>query len=237
MIDIVLLDENYDMLIKIFNILRKYDAFRVKSIYADLKSLKNYLISEKVDILIINYTNNDSIIRTLKQIKSKCPDIKIIAILEKAADLDILINKKIFLDEFIINKFDEDVFIQKLKNVSKICKIKQDLVNIKIEKILKKFKFNKTSRGYYYIVDCLNYCINNNYEYVTKFYEVCNSVASINNNCSADQLNWNMTKSIKSMSRLTDTEVLEKYFPFNPSLTTKSFINEILGIYYTIYRE
>ena len=237
MLDIVILDENYDLLIRIYNILKKYDSFKVQSIYADSKSTKEYLLNEKVDILIINYNNSLNQFKLIKQIREKGLDIKIMLVIESAADLDKLINNNIYVDDFIIKRFEEKQLIDKLQKISKDFRRKEDIINIRVEKILRKFNFNKTSRGYYYIVDCLNYCINNEYDYIKKIYEICDSVSAINKSCTRDQIIWDMTKTIKSMTRLTDTEILKKYFPFNPTLTTKSFLNEILGIYYTIYRK
>lgn len=98
---------------------------------------------------------------------------------------------------------------------------------IKIKKTLELFEFNKSSKGYNLLIDCLNEIINNpnglkNIEGV-----VYKNVAARNNFESIVQIKWCIAKAITSMIRFTDTKILNKYFTSSASISPKYFMRTI----------
>ena len=72
------------------------------------------------------------------------------------------------------------------------------------------------------------------YRNVYKIKDLYKEVSLNNNTISELNMSWNISKSIQTMSKLTDNRILEKYFHSNPLPTPKIFINQILDMYYKL---
>ena len=72
------------------------------------------------------------------------------------------------------------------------------------------------------------------YRNVYKIKDLYKEVSLNNNTISELNMSWNISKSIQTMSKLTDNRILEKYFHSNTLPTPKIFINQILDMYYKL---
>ena len=104
--------------------------------------------------------------------------------------------------------------------------------NRRVTKIINYFCFNKSNLGYSYILQCINYCVSNNIHCINRVNDIYKSIAYKENIDNPKQIKWNVDKAIKVMYRLTETDKLEKVFPYGECITPKLFFNEILDIYY-----
>lgn len=147
--------------------------------------------------------------------------------------LEVLKNRLNFYHIFV-KPFKSEELINTLKNIVLILESRKQ--SNKLTTLLNNFYFNKSSLGYIYLSDCLNFCINKKINYVSKIREIYKNIEIKNNNeVSLSQIEWNISKSIRTMKNLTSKEILNKYFPYNPSPSPKEFINGILYIYYNLY--
>lgn len=147
--------------------------------------------------------------------------------------LEVLKNKLNFYHVFV-KPFKAEELINTLRNIVLILESSKQ--SNKLTTLLNNFYFNKSSLGYVYLSDCLNFCIKQKITYVSKIREIYKNIEIKNNNeVSLSQIEWNISKSIRTMKNLTSKEILNKYFPYNPSPSPKEFINGILYIYYNLY--
>lgn len=101
---------------------------------------------------------------------------------------------------------------------------------IRIKNALKIFDFNKASKGYNFLIECLNEIINNpeGLENIEKIvYKKIADKHGINN---INQIKWCISITTKSMVRFTDTKILNYYFGNSDNITPKSFIATIYDI-------
>ncbi len=96
--------------------------------------------------------------------------------------------------------------------------------------ILSKFDFNVRSVGYSYLVDCIKICLKetkylnnlekNLYPYIAKRHHVSNPL----------KIKWSIEKTLNSMYRYTNTEVLQIYFPNMQKIPPKFFIKKVVSL-------
>lgn len=103
----------------------------------------------------------------------------------------------------------------------------------KIIKFLDKFSFNKSTKGYYYILECLNLCIEEDKKLIINMGNLYEKVSNIDKKHRAMSICWNISKAVQSMNKLTNENVMKRYFPYNLTPSPKIFLNEILQIYYS----
>ena len=99
----------------------------------------------------------------------------------------------------------------------------------KIQDLLSSFNFNRTSKGYTYIYKCIIKSIENE----NLLYNIQNSLYSEiakETNETICHIKWSIQKSINVMIKNTNSDVLDKYFPYCPKITSKVFIKEIIRI-------
>lgn len=99
-----------------------------------------------------------------------------------------------------------------------------------IIKVLNEFNFNKSSKGYTYIIDCLNFVINNNYKYMPKMNYVYKNIDSDN----SIKIKWDIDKSILSMYQITDIDIIKRIFLKDKKPSIKVFLDAILAEYYKL---
>ena len=92
---------------------------------------------------------------------------------------------------------------------------------------LNMFNFNKTSNGYKYLVECLEYCYNEPLLLKNMEKELFGKVADENNLNNTNIVKWSIHKAIVSMERYTDSNIILKYFPYTKNPTSKVFISRI----------
>lgn len=101
---------------------------------------------------------------------------------------------------------------------------------IKLQDILSEFAFNRTSRGFHYLVECLNEIIRNPIYLRNIEKSVYTIIAHKYNYNNINKIKWCIEKTLKSMVRFTDDKVLKKYFSHNSNITPKYFMIHIYNI-------
>ena len=143
---------------------------------------------------------------------------------------DFKVIKKIYIKPFnfkalnieLINIYEENA-VQEIKK--------------SIEYELSCFNFNKNSKGYKYLIDCVDFCfyepqLLNNME--NKLFFKVSQKNNIKNN---KEIKWSIQKTLTSMERYTDTATILKYFPYTKNPTLKTFISEISEIIIKKYKK
>lgn len=133
---------------------------------------------------------------------------------------DFSIIRQIYIKPFEFEKLNEDIQSIILEEYSYNLKN-----NIKYE--LNMFNFNKTSNGYKYLVECLEYCYNEPLLLKNMEKELFGKVADENNLNNTNIVKWSIHKAIVSMERYTDSNIILKYFPYTKNPTSKVFILRI----------
>lgn len=239
MLKVLIVDDNYEYLEYLFNELGDNISNKLKivKICNDGEKALNYIMTEKIDIILLDL-NIPKIngIEILEKIKANEIKTDVIVITGEPSFLIEMINKNLPVRKSLLKPFD----ISNLTDIlEEIVKERLENPKIKIEKldsILNNFCFNKSNLGYSYILDCLNICIEQNYTFIPKMNILYQNILSNKkyNKISTSIINWNISKSIQSMNKLTDPKILEKYFPYNATPSPKIFLNEILKCYYNL---
>ena len=95
-----------------------------------------------------------------------------------------------------------------------------------IKENMNNFCFNKSSTGYFYIIQCIKECVYNKKilsPLETNLYQI---ISKRNNLKSNLHVKWAIDKSINSMNKYTDTSTLYKYFSID-KVTSKTFISTL----------
>lgn len=111
-------------------------------------------------------------------------------------------------------------------------KIEDELIRMK--EVLEEFEFNKTSKGYSFLIECLSEIVNNPKSLRNIEKNVYKNVAERHNFDSINQIKWCISKTIKSMARYTDKKTLNKYFSNSRDISPKYFM---ITIYEMINKE
>ena len=232
MLDVVILEKNYEKFIQIFNQMEKYTKYKVQGVFKDETSLIKYLDTQRCDILILDIRDKriDGI-NILEIIKEKRIMAKILLLCNDTDYVLKLINNNLHVDEIVLPPHDMDVFVEKLDIISRDLKRDDRVIVNRLEDILKKFDFSKSSSGYYYIIECLKYSVLEKYEYISSISELYGKIASLHRLKSPDRIEWNIAKSIDTMNSLTSKEVMFELFLYEEYPSPKVFLNEVLNVY------
>lgn len=123
------------------------------------------------------------------------------------------------IDYYSLNKTLDSIINE--KNIDKF--------NTQINNILSNFDFNIKSKGYKYLVEAIKACLHS--PYLIKNLEkglypyIANKFAEANH----FKIKWAIEKSINSMHRYTNKEILEKFFPNSKKLSPRFFIETIIS--------
>lgn len=125
--------------------------------------------------------------------------------------------KQIYIKPFDLKKLCNDI--------QYLCtEIEDEDISDLINYELSKFKFNKGSVAYKYLIDTIKF----SYQYPDKIRnmekELFPLVAKNNNIESAIQIKWALQKLISSMSRYTNKETLKEYFSYDLKPSVKTFV-------------
>lgn len=235
MLKVLLVDDNYDYLESLFNNLgdNLNNKIKIVKICNDGEKALKYITNQELDIVLLDL-NIPKIngIEILEKIKENNIKTEVIVITGETKFLIEVINKNLPVRKILLKPFKIDNLIEILDKI-----IDEQLGNPKenIEKlisILDNFNINKSTLGFKYILECLKICIEQKYTFIPHMKTLYNQISD--KNTSESVINWNISKTIQSMNKLTDRSILEKFFPYNVSPSPKIFLNKILAIYYNL---
>lgn len=143
-----------------------------------------------------------------------------------------LINKtNILKNDFIKYVFVKPFALEDLSNIIDRLSIDyQNYIKNEVKSVLKNFDFNICSKSYESLVCCIEKSVENPallsniekllYEEVAKIMKLENKYKMI----------WGIQKLIKSMNRYTNSNIINKFFPYNENPSPKVFIKTISDI-------
>lgn len=234
MLNILLADNDYTYIENIFNkiSLKLKENFDIIGICSSGDKVLEYILNTKIDIIILEL-NLPKVggIDILKELKKRNINIPTI-ILSKNSDLVFkVIKENINYYKILPKPFDIENLIEILKKISNNS-IKNESKK-RIISLLNNFNFNKSSVGYTYLIDILNFCIENEIKYINNLKNIYQKLElKYNKNLSYKKIEWNIEKSIRTMNNYTDPLILNKYFSYTNFPSSKVFINGLLYIYY-----
>lgn len=231
MINVLIADDNKDLDISIFNIIKSQNLKNINVIGIATNGLETYQKIKKLkpDIILLDIhlpiMNGFEIINKLLEEKIFLP--KIILITAFPDSINKLQNIQ-FISGIIVKPIDYTKLCDYLINLN--CEISDDILQTKIIDVLNKFDFNKNSFGYLYIIDSIKYCIKrpyciNNlekdlYPHIAKMHQIPNYL----------KVKWTIDKSLNSMFRYTKTDILKQYFSDTKKVSSKFFIRKIIDL-------
>lgn len=166
---VLIVDNDAKYLEILFNNL--YKELEIIKICTDGQEALKYILSENIDILLLELNipkiNGVEILRKIEKNNIKCNVIIMSENLNLI--LEVLKNKLNFYHVFV-KPFKAEELINTLKNIVLILESSKQSNKLTI--LLNNFYFNKSSLGYVYLSDCLNFCIKQKITYVSKIREI-----------------------------------------------------------------
>ena len=163
--------------------------------------------------------------------------------LEKVNDLSsnviIVSGEKEFINKIPLESYKliKRIFCKPVELENVYDNIKYILLNkgkeediIKVQEILETFNFNKSSKGYKFLIECFNEIISQPEGLSSIEKVVYKKVAHKHGFNKIDPIKWCIFKTIKSMIRFTDNKILNRYFGSSDNITPKSFMFTIYNI-------
>lgn len=239
MLNILLIDNDLNTIINTFDIFSNFSTldYKIKNICQYEEELVTYVKDFAYDLIIINLNMNKiNPYMLLNTLKERNLLHKTIAFSELSQSETLHLMYQYYK---VFNVFSLPIDLNRLKkSIEKICiNAKDKNEKTEITEILELFRFNKTSEGYKYIIDCLNICIRNDYKKLPKLSIIFEEIIKERNLDleTASHVEWNIQKSVQTMRQYTSPFIMDKYFPFLPS--PKLFLNTILAMYYEQNKE
>ena len=239
MLNVLIVDDNYEYLEKAFNEINdKFDdSIKISKICNDGEKALEFIMKENIDIILLdlNLPKIDGI-QILEKIKKNRISSKVIVISGEPNLIIDIINKNLEVEHILLKPFKMVDLIDRINKIISVNKENKELENNKIEKIdklLSNFNFNKCNVGYLYIKDCLNLCVEKKLNFIPQMNSLYKEVSKLYDNIDYANVAWNISKAIQTMNQLTQKEVLNRYFPYNIAPSPKIFLNEMLHIYNT----
>lgn len=238
MLKILIAEDNYEYLENLFNNINDNitKGIKIVQICNDGEKALNYIMNKEIDVILLDLNipkvNGIEILEKMKEnnIKSK------IIIISGETNLIVeIISRKLSVNQILVKPFHLEELINSLNDIiSDLFEGEDDIKNNgnKVLELLNEFNFNKSNIGYTYIIDCLQYCIKRKYTFIPHIKDLYRDVAKQYNKISYTNVSWNISKSIQMMNRLTEKNILNKFFPYNNTPSPKTFLNEILNMYY-----
>ncbi len=235
MLKILIIEDDLEFVKNIFNYikLKNEKDYVITNIITNGEEAYTYLMEHMPDVIILDLQlpklNGEELLLKLSENKN-LP--KIIVSTGDASMLHRILKLNINIESVFVKPYNYDRIFEKLeeiKNEHKIIKID----NLVVDE-LSNFYFNKSSQGYFYIIDCIRECILQD-KLVTPFETNLYSIIAAKNKVKSKlHIKWAIDKSINAINKYTNHETLYKYFSDN-KVTSKIFINEIFQrVYYKI---
>lgn len=230
MLNVLIADDNTSIGINILNFIREnhLDNVRIQGIalngfeaYQKIKILKPDIVLLDIQMPILN---GFEIINKLITDNFKIPKIILITAFP---ELISNFNKNNLISGILIKPFDFNKLNQYLFEFNN--EEKSNLLNKKIMNVFSKFDFNTNSLGYTYLLDCVKSSIEHpellkNFD--KKLYPY---ISKMHSNSNPYKIKWNVEKSINSMFRYTNTNILNEFFS-NKKPSPVVFINQMVKI-------
>ena len=208
------------------------DNAKITKICTDGESALTYIQNMDVDIVILdlNIPKIDGI-TILEKIKQKNMNTKVIVISGESDRVLEIIKKNINVNQILIKPFQLNKLIDSINDIALDLHAIED--KNKVLNLISEFNFNKSNIGYKYILDCLELCIKREYKSISCMKNLYMDISKRYNGVSIQNISWNIYKCIQVMNKLTSDTTMKKYFMYDSKPSPKSFINEILNLYYT----
>lgn len=134
--------------------------------------------------------------------------------------------------EFIKGVFYKPVSLSKIHHsIEQILTEKVNNKDItKLKKLLEKFDFNKNSKGYNYLVECMIEFLNSPNKSINLEKTIYSLIAKRHKVKDTNQIKWCISKALKSMVRFTDKKILSEYFLYCANITPKYFMRTVYDI-------
>lgn len=117
------------------------------------------------------------------------------------------------------------------ESIKNIILKKKNIDNIeKMQKVLNNFSFNKTSKGYRYLVECIEEITEHPTEIKNIKKTVYPIIAKRHNIENKNKVKWCVVKTLKSMIRYTDKKILAKFFASVDEITPKNFMIQLNNV-------
>jgi len=229
LISLLIADDNKDFDINLFNSIKKLNN-KINIIGISVDGLDTYekIKSLKPDVILLDVKmpllNGFQVIEKLISEKIDTPKIILIT-----AHYELLSSYKCLNSIYgiLLKPINYDNLINYLNSI--ISEINDDKINDKIINFLSSFDFNVKSKGYKYLVECIKVCtiypnLISNFE--KKLYPY---ISNNFKNANPSQIKWAIEKSINSMYRYTDKNVLEKFFQNSNKISPRYFIETIIS--------
>lgn len=229
MVSLLIADDNKDFDINLFNSIKKHNS-KINIVGISINGLDTYekIKLLKPDIVLLDikmpFLDGFQVIGKLVTEKIKIPKIILIT-----ADHEVLssFNSSNLIYGILLKPINYNSLTRTLNSI--INEKHTDKFNDEIIDILSDFDFNTKSKGYKYLVECIKTCLTspfliNNLE--KKLYPY---IASQFIDTNPSKIKWNIEKSINSMYRYTNKEILERFFPNSKKLSPKYFIETIIS--------
>lgn len=224
MISLLIADDNKDFDINLFNSIKKLNN-KINIIGISVDGLDTYekIKSLKPDVILLDVKmpllNGFQVIEKLISEKIDMPKIILIT-----AHYELLSSYKCLNSIYgiLLKPINYDNLINYLNSI--ISEINDKIINF-----LSSFDFNVKSKGYKYLVECIKVCtiypnLISNFE--KKLYPY---ISNNFKNANPSQIKWAIEKSINSMYRYTDKNVLEKFFQNSNKISPRYFIETIIS--------
>lgn len=230
---ILIADDNYEFSISLLNQLNQLEIDKTISIATDGKKVLNDIINNNIDLILLDLDlPNLTGLEILKILKEKKISIDVIVISGEQNMIIEIIKNNIDIKAYFMKPFNVDDLINKIYYLNdrneKNCSNYKNIIN----SILDQFNFNKCSSGYNYIIDCILLCINNNYEILPRNKIIYSEISKKYNMSNYFNVEWNITKCIKSMIKVTDSKIIADFFKYDFNPSTRTFLSTILDITY-----
>lgn len=234
MLNILIVDDNYNYLESLFNELniQLSQKLRIIAICNDGEKALNYIMNNRIDIILLDLNipklNGIEILEKMQKNNIKN------YVIAMSGDSDFiveLIKKNLKGYKTFVKPFKLENLISILNEI--VYAETQNIDYTKIINLLNNFNFNKNSIGYTYIIDCLNYCIEKKITFITHINELYNQISNKYSNISYSNISWDIAKAIQVMNKSTDDKIFDKYFSYSKYPSPKTFLNGILNIYYS----
>lgn len=238
MLKVLIVDDEYEYLENLFNNINDNinDEVKIVKICNDGEKALNYIMNTEIDVILLDL-NIPKIngLQILEKMKENNINSEVIVISGETNFIVEIISRKLSVKKILVKPFEFDELIKSLNTIISDLTINNvEYSNIKVLELLNKFNFNKASTGYTYILDCLNFCIQRKYTYIAQTKDLYKGIAQQYDGISHTKIGWNISKCIQVMNKLTEKNILKEYFPYDNSPSPKTFLNEILHIYYSL---
>ena len=226
---VLLVDDNVNFVRKLAQYIKMHNEYiDLIQIATNGKKALEIMSKRLPDVLILDLNmpqiNGNDIIHKIAK-----TNIKVI-IISGRSDLLNEINifefkliKTIYIKPFDFQRLNED--LEYFLKEEKIKKIEEHVENELLE-----FCFNKGSKGYKYLVDCLKYCCQQPELLENMENHLFMKVAKGNQVQNVKIIKWSIRKTITAMERYTNKKIILKYFPHTENPTPKVFISTIINI-------